>query len=182
MAEPIMTDHEQLDAIDLRILSELQDNGRIRNNELANRVGVSPPPCLRRVRSLIARGFIKSIRAVLDERLLGFEVVSFVSIQLERQAQATLQAFESTIVVAPFVQQCWRISGDTDYLLKCVAPNLEALQQQILGFTAMPNVRNVRSSVVLGTLKDGPLPVPRRQLASYLVGPAPAWNENGEAQ
>jgi DNA-binding Lrp family transcriptional regulator len=79
---PVMTDLEQLDAIDLRILSELQDDGRIRNNELANRVGVSPPPCLRRVRSLIGRGFIKSIRALLDERLLGFEVVSFVSIQL----------------------------------------------------------------------------------------------------
>ena len=169
----MMTDHEQLDAIDLRILSELQNDGRIRNNELANRVGVSPPPCLRRVRSLVGRGFIRSIRAVLDERLLGFEVVSFVSIQLERQAQATLQAFESTIAAAPFVQQCWQISGDTDYLLKCIAPDLEAMHQQILGFAAMPNVRNIKSFVVLSTLKDGPLPIPKRQPTSYPAIPGP---------
>ena len=81
-----MTEHPVLDDIDLKILSELQEDGRIRINELAGRVGLSLPPCLRRVRSLLARGVIRAIRATLDERFLGFEVVSFVSIQLTSQA------------------------------------------------------------------------------------------------
>ena len=77
-----MTEHQPLDDIDRKILSELQRDGRIRINELANRVGLSLPPCLRRVRSLRARGVITAIRATIDERVLGYEVVSFVSIQL----------------------------------------------------------------------------------------------------
>jgi DNA-binding Lrp family transcriptional regulator len=106
-----MTERQELDAIDLRILSELQNDGRIRTNELAVRVGVSHPSCLRRVRALRGRGVITAIRATLDERQLGYEVVSFVSIQLASQAQATLQAFENSIAALPLVQQCWRISG-----------------------------------------------------------------------
>jgi DNA-binding Lrp family transcriptional regulator len=103
-----MTERQELDQIDLRILSELQIDGRIRTNELAVRVGVSHPSCLRRVRALRGRGVITAIRAALDERLLGYEVVSFVSIQLASQAQATLQAFEISIAALPLVQQCWR--------------------------------------------------------------------------
>lgn len=110
-----MTEHQQLDDIDLRILSELQNDGRIRNNELADRVGLSPPSCRRRVRALRERGVVKTIRASLDERLLGYEVTSFVSIQLQSQAQATVQAFESSIAAIPLVQQCWRLSGEADF-------------------------------------------------------------------
>jgi DNA-binding Lrp family transcriptional regulator len=155
-----MTEHQALDDIDLKILSELQQDGRVRINELAGRVGLSPPPCLRRVRSLLARGVVRAIRATLDERSLGFEVVSFVSIQLTSQARATLQAFEASIAALPLVQQCWRISGEADFLLKCVAPSVAGMHQQLLGFAAMPEVRTIRSMPVLGVAKDALLPIP----------------------
>jgi len=155
-----MTDQQELDEIDLKILSELQKDGRIRNNELANRVGVSEPPCLRRVRSLRGRGVIRAIRATLDERHLGYEVASFVSIQLASQTQATLQAFETSITALPLVLQCWRISGEADFLLKCVATSVEGMHQQLRQFAAMPEVRNIRSMPVLGVAKDAPLPIP----------------------
>lgn len=155
-----MTEHQKLDSVDLKILSELQRDGRLRNNELASRVGISPPPCLRRVRALLKRGVIRAIRATLDERLLGYEVITFVSIRLESQASATLKLFETAIAAMPHIQQCWRISGDTDFLLKCVAPDVEAMHRQLLHFSAMPNVRAIRSFPVLGLSKDDPLPIP----------------------
>jgi DNA-binding Lrp family transcriptional regulator len=154
-----MAGRDQLDGVDLKILSELQQDGRVRNNELALRVGVSAPNCLRRLKSLFGRGVIRAVRAVIDERLLGYEVVSFVSIQLGSQAQPVLEAFEGSIAAIPRIQQCWRISGDTDYLLKCVAPSVDSMRQQLLHFAAMPNVKNVRSFPVLGVAKDVPLPV-----------------------
>lgn len=154
-----MAGRNQLDSVDLKILSELQEDGRVRNNELALRAGISAPNCLRRLKSLFSRGVIRAVRAVIDERLLGYEVVSFVSIQLGSQAQPVLEAFESSIAAIPRIQQCWRISGDTDYLLKCVAPSVESMRQQLLHFAAMPNVKNVRSFPVLGVAKDVPLPL-----------------------
>ena len=92
-----MTERQPLDEIDVKILSELQKDGRVRNNELASRVGISEPPCLRRVRSLRSRGVIKAITATLDERSLGYEVTSFVLIQLTSQARGSVQAFEAQI-------------------------------------------------------------------------------------
>ena len=126
-----MTERQPLDDIDVKILSELQKDGRVRNNELASRVGISEPPCLRRVRSLRSRGVIKAISATLDERLLGYEVISFVSIQLVSQTPAMMQAFETAIAAIPRILQCWRISGEADYLLKCVAPDVEDMHQQL---------------------------------------------------
>jgi DNA-binding Lrp family transcriptional regulator len=155
-----MTDPVELDGIDLKILSELQKDGRIRNNELASRVGISPPPCQRRLRSLRERGVIRSIRATIDERQLGYEVISFVSIQLKRQTPAAIEAFEAAVAAEPRIQQCWRLSGDTDFLLKCLAQSVEAMHQQLLKFTAMPEVQTIRSFPVLGLSKDAPLPVP----------------------
>ena len=112
------------------------------------------------MRSLRARGVIKAIRATIDERLLGYEVVSFVSIQLASQARATLEAFEASIAALPLVLQSWRISGEADFLLKCVAPDVEGMHQQLLQFSAMPEVRTIRSLPVLGVAKDAPLPIP----------------------
>jgi DNA-binding Lrp family transcriptional regulator len=155
-----MTEQPALDDIDLKILSELQKDGRIRINELASRVGLSLPPCLRRVRSLHARGVIKAIRAILDEKVLGYEVVSFVTIQLTSQAQPTIQAFETSIAALPLVLQSWRLSGEADFLLKCVAPEVEGMHQQLRQFAAMPEVRTIRSLPVLGVAKDAPLPIP----------------------
>ena len=154
-----MTERHPLDDIDLKILSELQRDGRIRNNELSERVGLSEPPCRRRVRVLRERGYVSAIRATLDETLLGYEVISFVLIQLQSQAQAPLQAFEKSIAAVPLVLQSWRISGDADYLLKCVARNVEGMHQQLLQFSAMPEVRNIRTFPVLGVAKDAPLPL-----------------------
>jgi len=159
-----MTERQPLDEIDVRILSELQKDGRVRNNELASRVGISEPPCLRRVRSLRSRGVIKSITATLDERSLGYEVISFVLIQLVSQSKATLQAFETTIAGIPRILQSLRISGDADYLLKCVAPDVEHMHRQLLQFSAMPEVRTIRSFPVLGVAKDAPLPIPPADL------------------
>ncbi len=155
-----MTERQPLDDIDVKILSELQKDGRVRNNELASRVGISEPPCLRRVRSLRSRGVIKAISATLDERLLGYEVISFVSIQLVSQTPAMMQAFETAVDAIPRILQCWRISGEADYLLKCVAPGVEDMHQQLRQFTAMPAVRTIRSFPVLGVAKDAPLPIP----------------------
>ena len=154
------TDDGPLDEIDLKILSELQRDGRIRNNELAERVGISPPPCLRRMKSLRRRGFIRAIRATLDERLLGFEVTSFVLIQLKSQARTAVQRFEASIAALPHVQQCSQISGDADFMLKCLAPNVEAMHQQLRQFAAMPEVKTIRTYPVLGISKDAPLPLP----------------------
>ncbi|MBH5390670.1 Lrp/AsnC family transcriptional regulator [Bradyrhizobium diversitatis] len=161
---------EPLDGVDLKILVELQQDGRVRNNELAHRVGVSAPNSLRRLKSLFSRGVIRAIHAVLDERLLGYEMVSFVAIQLSSQAQPILKTFEASITTVPRIQQCWRISGDTDYLLKCVAPSVEGMHQQLLFFAAMPSVKNVRSFPVLGVAKDSPLPLQYLAVASAPAG------------
>src|SRR5262249_43021334 len=139
---------------------ELQSDGRIRNNELASRVGLSPPSCVRRLRSLFRRGVIRAIRATLDERWLGLEVISFVAIQLKQQNTPAIDAFESAVAAEPRIQQCWRLSGDTDFLLKCLAPSVEAMHQQLLRFAAMPEVQAIRSFPVLGLSKDAPLPLP----------------------
>jgi DNA-binding Lrp family transcriptional regulator len=155
-----MTGRVDLDATDLRIVSELQKDGRLPHNELANRVGISHPNCLRRVRSLRSRGIIRTIRATINERALGYEVVSFVAIQLSSQNQATLAAFEAAIAALPLVQQCWRISGEADFLLKCVATSVEAMSRQLRLFAAMPDVRTIRSFPVLGVSKDALLPIP----------------------
>ena len=155
-----MTNRQELDAIDLRIVSELQKDGRLPHNELANRVGISHPNCLRRVRALRSRRIIRTIRATLDEPSLGYEVASFVAIQLSSQSQTALAAFEEAIEALPLVQQCWRISGEADFLLKCVATSVEEMSRQLRHFAAMPDVRTIRSFPVLGVSKDALLPIP----------------------
>lgn len=155
-----MTERPQLDDIDVKILSEMQKDGRVRNNELASRVGISEPPSRRRVRALRSQGVIKAITATLDEKLLGYEVTSFVLIQLTSQARSSVQAFEAQIAANPLVLQCWQLSGDSDFLLKCVARSVEGMHQQLLQFSAISDVRTIRSYPVLGLSKDAPLPIP----------------------
>ena len=155
-----MTERQQFDDIDLRILAELQTDGRIRINELAARVGITAPPCLRRVRALRSRGVIQAVRATLDERQLGYEVTTFVLIQLDSQTLTAIEAFEAAVAAVPRFLQCWRISGDADFMLKCVAPSVDDMRQQLLQFAGLPNVRKIRSFPVLGVSKDAPLPIP----------------------
>jgi DNA-binding Lrp family transcriptional regulator len=143
-----------LDAIDWKILKELQDEGRITNVELARRVGISAPPCLRRVRALEQAGFIRGYRALLDERLLGYEVTVFAMVHLSSQAETDLRAFEQFVLKQSLVRECWMLSGEIDFVLKCVAPDLKTFQAFVTELTAAPHVRNVKTSLVLRSSKD----------------------------
>src|SRR5205814_7169242 len=105
-----------LDAIDWKILKEMQDDGRITNVELARRVGISAPPCLRRVRALEEAGFIKGYRALLDEKLLGYEVTVFAMVHLTSQAEPDLKAFEDFVRKEPLVRECWMLSGEIGFV------------------------------------------------------------------
>jgi DNA-binding Lrp family transcriptional regulator len=146
-----------LDAIDRHILKELQDEGRITNVELARRVGISAPPCLRRVRALEEAGYIKGYRALLDEKRLGYELTAFAMVHLSSQAVADLQAFEEFVRTKPLVRECWMLSGEIDFVLKCVAPDLKTFQDFVNELTAAPHVRNVKTSLTLRTSKDAPI-------------------------
>ena len=147
----------RLDAIDWKILDELQRNGRITNVELARRVGISAPPCLRRMRALEEAGFIKGYRALLDERLLGYEVTVFAMVHLASQAEPDLLAFEEFVKSQPLVRECWMLSGEIDFILKCVARDLRTFQAFIAELTAARNVRNVKTSLTLKNSKDDPI-------------------------
>jgi DNA-binding Lrp family transcriptional regulator len=144
----------RLDAIDRKILKELQEDGRITNVELASRVGISAPPCLRRVRALEEAGYIKGYRALLDEKKLGYEVTVFAMVHLSSQAEADLVAFEKFVREQPLVRECWMLSGEIDFVLKCVAPDLKTFQAFVEKLTAAPNVRNVKTSLTLRNSKD----------------------------
>ena len=148
---------KNLDEIDLKILAEIQADGRITNVELAKRVGISPPPCLRRVRTLEEAGFIQGYRGLLDPRLLGFDVTVFASVHLSSQADADLKAFEDFVRKEPLVRECWMLSGEIDFILKCVAPNLPKFQAFVTDLTAVPHVLNVKTTLTLRNSKDAPI-------------------------
>ena len=147
----------RLDALDRRILRELQDDGRISNVELARRVGISPPPCLRRLRALEEAGYIKGYRALLDAKLLGYDVTVFALVHLSSQADADLKQFEEFVRGQPLVRECWMLSGEIDFILKCVAPDLKTFQSFVTELTAAPHVRNVKTSLTLRNSKDAAL-------------------------
>ena len=147
----------RLDPIDRRILAELQADGRMTNVELAKRVGISAPPCLRRVRTLEEAGYIKGYHAEVDARALGFEVKVFANVGLISQAEADLSAFEARCRAWPLVRECHMLNGEVDFLLKCVAPDLSTFQsfltEQLL---KADNVASVKTSLVIRGEKDEP--------------------------
>jgi DNA-binding Lrp family transcriptional regulator len=148
----------RLDAIDWKILRELQADGRMTNVELARRVGISAPPCLRRVRALEEAGVIRGYRALLDEKLLGFDITVFAMVSLSGQSEADLLAFEKRVHDWPIVRECWMLSGEVDFLLKCVAPDLKTFQAFVIeDLTAAPNVDGVRTSLTLRPVKTDPV-------------------------
>lgn len=149
--------NRKLDSIDLHILKELQADGNITNVELARRVGLSAPPCLRRVRALEEDGVIKSYRVILEPRALGFEIVSFAMVQLVTQGKPELTAFLQAVLSMKEVRQCWTLSGETDFMLYCVSENLASFQEFVSKLTALSNVRNVRTALCLEQNKDSPL-------------------------
>lgn len=143
-----------LDAIDRKILAELQADGRMTNVELARRVGISAPPCLRRVRALEEAGYITGYRALLDAPRLGFAVTAFVEIRLKSQSEADLLAFERTVQAWPYVREAHMLSGEYDFLLKCIAPDLGAFQTFIMReVTAAPNVANSKTTLAMRVSK-----------------------------
>ncbi|OYU49575.1 MAG: ArsR family transcriptional regulator [Rhizobiales bacterium PAR1] len=143
-----------LDAIDWKILGELQADGALTNVELARRVGLTPPPCLRRVHALQEAGYIEAYRAILDAPRLGYSVVCFAFVHLASQAETDLAAFQAHVAGWKTVRECWTLSGDFDFLMKCVTEDLPSLQAFVSDLTATPNVRNVRTALALGKVKD----------------------------
>lgn len=144
----------RLDATDWLILRELQANGRITNVDLARKVGLSAPPCLRRVRALEEAGIIEGFNAILNDKALGFDVTAFAMIKLHGQAEAELIAFEERVQDSPIVRDCHMLSGETDFVLRCVALDLGAFQDFIIHeLTAAPNVASVKTSLVIRTSK-----------------------------
>ncbi|TCP63104.1 AsnC family transcriptional regulator [Rhodovulum bhavnagarense] len=147
----------RLDAIDRKILAELQTDGRMTNVELARRVGISAPPCLRRVRTLEDAGYIRGYHADVDVRELGFEVQVFAMVGLQSQAEADLKAFEARCRAWPLVRECHMLNGEVDFILKCVAPDLSTFQSFLTEeLTAVENVASVKTSLVIRCAKDEP--------------------------
>jgi DNA-binding Lrp family transcriptional regulator len=147
----------RLDTVDWKILAELQADGRMTNVELAKRVGISAPPCLRRVRALEDAGVIKGYRTILNESSLGYEITIFAMVNLTSQAGADLSSFETYVKGQALVRECWMLSGDIDFVLKCVARDLRSFQAFVAELTAAPAVRNVKTALTLRSIKDDPI-------------------------
>jgi DNA-binding Lrp family transcriptional regulator len=144
-----------LDAIDWKILRELQDDGRMTNVELSRRVGISAPPCLRRVKRLEDQGIIRQYRALLDNAALGMTVVAFALVGLNRQSDADLKAFSKQVEGWPIVRSAWMVSGDSDFFLHCVAADLATFQSFVIEvLTSAPNVDTVRTALTIRQVKD----------------------------
>ncbi len=127
------------------------------NVELARRVGISAPPCLRRVRALEEAGYIRGYHADVDARRLGFEVQVFAMVSLRGQAESDLSAFETLCRAWPLVRECHMLNGEIDFILKCVAPDLSTFQSFLTGeLTAAPNVAQVKTSLVIRPGKEAP--------------------------
>jgi Lrp/AsnC family leucine-responsive transcriptional regulator len=143
-----------LDAIDLKILSRLQQDARLSNVELAKAVNLSPSPCLARVRALEAEGIIARHVTLLDPLKLGLTVSVFIQVRLEKQVERALETFEAAIRDRPEVMECYLMTGDSDYLLRVVVPDVQALERFIVDYlTRVPGVGNLRSSFALKQVK-----------------------------
>jgi Lrp/AsnC family leucine-responsive transcriptional regulator len=151
----------ELDAIDCRIVTELQTNARLSNIELADKVGLSPSPCLRRVKRLEREGYIDGYRASLGRARVGLGFSVFLGVKISVHANEEAQRFEQVVVEMPEVVACHLVSGEADYILEVVVPDLEDYQRFLVGkLLNLPIVREVRSNIAIQTLKAGaPLPL-----------------------
>jgi Lrp/AsnC family transcriptional regulator, leucine-responsive regulatory protein len=140
----------KLDKTDAKILRELQKDSSITNTELANRVNLSPSPCLTRVKRLEAEGLIRDYVALVDSEKLGLKLNVFISISLKAQSQELLKEFESRICAHDEVMECYLMTGDSDYLIRVVMPDMSTLERFIVDvISPMPEVENIRSSFAL---------------------------------
>jgi Lrp/AsnC family transcriptional regulator, leucine-responsive regulatory protein len=143
-----------IDAIDRRILAALQEDASMTNVELAEKVGLSPSPCLVRVRALEQAGVILKRVALLDPLKLGASISVFIRVTLEKQTEPVLDRFESAVARFPEVMECYLMTGDSDYLLRVVVPDILALQDFIVGqLSKTAGVANIRSSFALKQVK-----------------------------
>lgn len=146
-----------LDDIDRRLLAELQDEGRITNVELAHRVGLTAPPCLRRVRSLEESGVIRGYHADLNPSSLGFSITVFAMVSLKSQAEDALREFEQAMHDLPEVREVHMLNGEIDFIIKIVARDLQAFQEFLTSkLTPAPNVASVKTSLTIRTSKSEP--------------------------
>lgn len=148
---------QKLDAIDRQILVELQADGRMTNVELAKRVKITAPPCLRRVRALEKAGYIEGYHADLNAPALGFGVTAFAFVGLSSQAESDLKAFEDEVRSWPQVRSCHMLSGEVDFILRCVARDLPEFQAFITEkLTAAKNVASVKTALAIRESKNDP--------------------------
>ena len=146
----------KLDRIDLQILQDLQEDGRITNVELARRAGISAPPCLRRVRALEEAGYIKGYHADLDPEELGFEVTFFALVGLNSQSEAVLNGFETLVGGWPEVRECHMARGPDDFVLRLVARNTAHENELTQRLTSAAHVVTVKTIQVIRTAKAMP--------------------------
>ena len=153
------------DLLDWKILDRLQDDARVSNVDLARAVGLSPSPCLHRVRALEASGLVRRYVALLDPLRVGLGVSVFIQVTLEKQVESLLAGFERAINQRPEVMECYLMTGDADYLLRVVVPDLPALELFIVRFLSrVPGVDHIRSSFALKQIKyQTALPLPARK-------------------
>ena len=145
------------DRIDRQILDLLQEDGRMTNVDLAERVGLTAPPCLRRVRALEEQGAIRGYHADLDAATLGYPITVFAMVSLRSQAESDLAAFESHIAAIPEVRECHMLNGEIDFILKLVATDLKSFQEILTSrLTTAPNVASVKTSLTIRTAKAVP--------------------------
>ena len=145
------------DEIVMRILALLQENGRMTNVELAERVGLTAPPCLRRVRALEQEGVIRGYHAALEAEALGYGLTVFAMVSLRSQAESDLRAFEQLVADIPEVRECHMLNGEIDFILKIVAPDLQSFQRILTTrLTTAPNVESVKTSLTIRTSKQMP--------------------------
>lgn len=145
----------ELDSIDWKILKELQADGRMTNVELSSRVGISAPPCLRRVKRLEQAGIIRGYRALLNAPALGKSLVAFCLVGLKHHSEADLKAFTERARSWTIVREAWMVSGESDFMLHCVAADLATFQGFVIEtLTAAPNVDTVRTALTIRQVKD----------------------------
>jgi len=147
----------KLDRIDRKILNDLQENGRMTNVQLAERAGISAPPCLRRVRALEEAGIIRGYHADIDPMALGYGICVWAQVGLANQSETDLKKFEELIKGWPLVRECYLVSGEADYILKIVAEDWDAYQKFLTQhLTAAPNISHVKSALGVRVAKYKP--------------------------
>ena len=145
----------KIDKFDRKILKALQANGRLSNVELAEKVGLSESPCLRRVRAMEASGLIKGYNAVIDHDMLGLDIIAYIQVDLDQRSESNTKAFQAAVRKEPSIIECYALTGNFDYLLKVAVKDLdefaELTMQRILRF---PGVDNITSGFSLNVLKE----------------------------